>query len=131
MGTLIYIIDDIPPTNNEFIGKDNHIGYQKKKKEWADTIGWLCRPRPVKPIPYAKVTLRYFFPNWIRRDPDNYSGKFILDGLTKMGILEDDSFFHIKLYSECGGIDPKNPRTEIIIEELDESSFCFGKRSKN
>lgn len=130
MATYIYTIDDIPPSNNEFIGRTNIGEYQSTKKEWADTIGWLCRPRPIKPIPYARVTLRYYFPDWQRRDPDNYSGKFILDGLTKMGIIYDDSFFHTKLFLECGGIDPKKPRTEIIIEELDESYFNFGKKAK-
>ncbi|MCH5192056.1 MAG: RusA family crossover junction endodeoxyribonuclease [Oscillospiraceae bacterium] len=123
MATYTYTIDYVPPSNNEFIGRDNHIAYQKKKKEWADIIGWLCRPRPKKPIPYAKVTLRYYFPNRMRRDPDNYSGKFILDGLTKMGIIEDDSFYHIRLNLELGGIDTKHPHTEIVIEELDESEF--------
>lgn len=42
-----------------------------------------------------------------------------------MGILKDDSFFNIRLNLECGGIDAKKPRTEIIIEELDESYFNF------
>lgn len=125
MKTFKYIIDSIPPSNNEFIGRDKHIAYQKAKKEWADIIGWLCRPRPAKPISYAKVTIRYYFPNRIRRDPDNYSGKFILDGLTKMGIIEDDSFYHIRLNLELGGIDTKQPHTEIFIEELDKNEFCF------
>lgn len=128
METYVYTIDRIPPSNNEFIGRTNIGEYQSQKKEWADVVGWLCRPRPAKTIQYARVTLRYFFSDWQRRDPDNYSGKFILDGLTKMGIIKDDSFFHIKLLSECGGVDPNNPRTEIIIEELDESYFDFGER---
>ena len=50
----------------------------------------------------------------LRRDPDNYSGKFILDGLVKAGIIADDSFSNIDLRL-CGKVDKKNPRTEIEI----------------
>lgn len=50
-----------------------------------------------------------------RRDPDNYSGKFLLDGLTKAGIIVDDSFNHITLRLEAY-CDPARPRTEINVE---------------
>ena len=48
--------------------------------------------------------------------PDNYSGKFLLDGLTKAGIIVDDSFQHITLKLEAE-TDKKNPRTELWIKE--------------
>lgn len=77
----------------------------------------FCRPKPEKPLAQAIVTLRYYFPAATRRDPDNYSGKMILDGLTKAGIIQDDSFSHIRLELE-GRVDRGNPRTEIEIEEM-------------
>ena len=49
-----------------------------------------------------------------RHDPDNYSGKFILDGLREAGIIEDDSFSNIELQL-CGSYDKENPRTEIEV----------------
>lgn len=111
-----YVIDRIPPSNNRYIGRTNFRDYQKVKKEWAELICCTCRPRPEKPIPRAVVKLTYFFPTRGRRDPDNYSGKMILDGLTAAGIIEDDSFGHIELILR-GGYDKDNPRTEIEVTE--------------
>ena len=60
--------------------------------------------------------MTYYFPDKRRRDSDNFSGKMILDGLTRAGIIEDDSFDHVRLVL-CGGYDKENPRTEIEVEE--------------
>lgn len=57
-----------------------------------------------------------FFPTRGRRDPDNYSGKFILDGLVQAGIIKDDSFECINLRLKAS-YDKDNPRTEIEVEE--------------
>lgn len=112
----VYVIPKIPPSNNQYIGQNKRWQYQEAKKEWADTIGWLCRPKPPYPLNRAKVTLVYYFKDRRRRDPDNYSGKFILDGLVRAGILEDDSFDNVDLNLRAG-VDKENPRTEIYVEE--------------
>ena len=109
-----YIVSRIPPSNNRYIGRTNFREYQRVKKEWAELIYWTCIPRPEKPISRAVVKLTYFFPTRGRRDPDNYSGKMILDGLTAAGIIEDDSFGHIELILR-GGYDKGHPRTEIEV----------------
>ena len=62
------------------------------------------------------MTITYFFPTRGRRDPDNYSGKFILDGLVQAGILRDDSFRCIDLRLR-GDWDKQSPRTEIEVSE--------------
>lgn len=112
-----YTIPDIPQSNNRYIGRMNRWGYQEEKKRWAELIRYFCRPGPKKPLPSARVTLRYYFKTKARHDPDNYSGKMILDGLVHAGILEDDSFSCIELVLQCGGYDSKNPRTEIEVLE--------------
>ena len=109
-----YIIDEIPPSNNKFIGRTNNWEYQNEKKRWAQLIWLKCRPKPENPLDKAEVKLTYYFKTKGRRDPDNYSGKFILDGLVKAGILADDSFNNIIL-KLCGRYDKDNPRTEIEI----------------
>lgn len=111
-----YIIPDIPPSNNRFIGRDVRWKYQQEKKRWAQLIAFTCRPRPDKPLQCAIVSITYYFADKRRRDPDNYSGKMILDGLTSAGILEDDSFDNISLILH-GGYDKQRPRTEIEITE--------------
>ena len=113
-----YIIPDIPPSDNKFKGRENHWEYRNQKKQWLETVMMLCRPKPKKPIEKANVTLTYFFKDKRRRDPDNYSGKFILDGLVEGKILKDDSFNNINLILR-GNHDPKNPRTEILIQEVE------------
>lgn len=109
-----YIIDEIPPSNNKFSGRENVWEYRTEKKRWEHLIMLKCRPKPDKPIDKATVRLTYYFRTRTRRDPDNYSGKFILDGLVKAGILKDDSFGVIRL-ELCGRYDKENPRTEIEV----------------
>ncbi len=110
-----YIIKAIPPSNNQFIGRNARWKYQDIKKQWSDVINIVCRPKPAQPLKKAVVTLTYYFKDKRRRDPDNYSGKMILDGLVKAGILQDDSFNNIDLVLQ-GNYDKDNPRTEIEIK---------------
>lgn len=112
-----YIIPEIPPSNNKFIGRNARWEYQKVKKYWEQLIFYTCRPRPDKPLEKAVVTLTYYFPDKRRRDSDNYAGKLILDGLVRAGIIVDDSFDHVQL-GLCGRYDKENPRTEIEVEEI-------------
>lgn len=75
------------------------------------------KDKPQKPFEKARVHIRYYFKNRIRRDPDNYSGKMILDPLVREGILKDDSFGCVTLELSCE-YDKENPRTEIYVEEI-------------
>ena len=94
------VIHDIPPSNNKFMGKSArgfHFTYQKKKQEWEWLVKSAVGKKPRKPIEKARVKITYYFPTRHRRDPYNYSGKFLLDGLVSAGVLEDDSFSNIEL----------------------------------
>ena len=54
--------------------------------------------------------------NWV-----SVIDKFFQDVLVKQGIIPDDNYTVIpKIVSEFGGIDKKNPRIEITIEETKE-----------
>lgn len=72
------------------------------------------RPKLETPIKKCVVRITYFFRTRQRHDPDNYNGKFILDGLREAGIIEDDSFLNVELQL-CGSYDKENPRTEIEV----------------
>ena len=113
--TYHYSIPYIPPSNNQYIGRTNFREYQAAKKQWALLIKAYCRPTPPHPLERSRVTLLYHFRDRRRRDPDNYSGKMLLDGMTSAGILRDDSFrcIDLVLRSEYDG----TVRTEIIVEE--------------
>ena len=99
-----YIIPDIPPSINKFIGRTNIWEYQKAKKEWIALCTYLRKPP--KPIEKASVTITFYFKDKRRHDADNYQ-KFLLDGLVKAGIIVDDDFEHI--------YDRQEPRTEIEV----------------
>lgn len=115
---LKLVIPALPPSNNEFLGNSHSFRpYLAAKQEWH----WMVRAalsrsgqKPDRPLGHAVVTLRYFFPDRRRRDPDNYSGKFILDALVREGVLADDSFRCVTLRLEAE-TDKENPRTEVII----------------
>ena len=115
------VISDIPPSNNKYMGRGSIKGqafaYQAEKQRWAWLIKAAAKNRPRKPLQKAIVRIKYYFPDGRRRDPDNYSGKFILDGLRLAGIVEDDSFTNIRLELE-GYVDKSNPRTVVELEEI-------------
>jgi Holliday junction resolvase RusA-like endonuclease len=118
-----YNIDEIPPSNNIYMGrgtrKTQSQAYQAEKRKWA----WLIleavnkKGKPKEPIKKSIVTLLYSFPDKRRRDPDNYSGKFIMDGLVNAGVIEDDSFKNITL-NLSANFGSKEPSTLIMIEEV-------------
>lgn len=114
---LEYTIPYVPPSLNQFAGRGNTWEYRALKKRWAELAVIYCRPRPQEPIERAIVTLTYHFADARRRDPDNYAGKMILDGLVRAGILLDDSFNNIELRLRQGEPDRQNQRTVIEIEE--------------
>ncbi len=129
MSEFRYVIDAVPPSNNEYIGQNKAFDYNKAKREWAEIVAVYCRPVPQSPIARARVSLIYHFPDKIRRDPDNYSGKFILDGLTHAGIIQDDNFNVIELRILAGAVS-KNPYTEVIVEDKTVKSVKCGNENE-
>ena len=118
MQTLKYTIPFIPPSNNKFKGRQNAWEYRALKKEWSQIVGIYCKSIPSTPIAKSNLTITYYFKTKSRHDPDNYNGVFILDGLVAKGIIQDDNFNCINLILK-GAWDKSNPRTEIVIEEVE------------
>lgn len=111
------IVYEIPPSNNKYLGNSHsHFMYKEEKERWYMLIRAALKEKPKVPYETAIVTITYFFPDKRRRDPDNYSGKFILDSLVMEGVIVDDSFEHISLKISKGGVDKSMPRTEITVE---------------
>ena len=114
MQTFKYIIPEIPPTLNKYIGRENSWEYRNTKAEWLKKISLYCIPKPRKPLKKAVVTLFFHFKDKRRRDLDNYL-KFVLDGLTEAGIIKDDNYTTIEL--RLKGTCDKQGITEIFVEE--------------
>ena len=122
MQCLEIAINDIPPSNNKYMGNSHNFNtYRKEKERWHWLIkSALCKvKKPKKPIEKAVVSIKYYFPTHGRRDPDNYSGKMLLDPLIREGVLIDDSFKAVTLVLSAG-YDKDNPRTEIEIKEAED-----------
>jgi crossover junction endodeoxyribonuclease RusA len=111
------VINEIPPSNNKFIGRNVRWQYQEEKQKWHWLMKAKIKERPKKPFEKAEITIHYYFKDKRKRDPDNYSGKMILDPLVKEKIIIDDNFSVITLILKAG-YDKENPRTEIEIKEI-------------
>jgi crossover junction endodeoxyribonuclease RusA len=112
-------INEIPPSINKYMGRKNVWQYRADKERWTQMVYLMALY--AKPTDYitpekAVVTITYYFKTKARHDPDNNSGKLFMDGLTKAGIIKDDSFDYIELVLR-GRYDKTNPRTEIEVEE--------------
>jgi len=114
---LKIVVYDIPPSNNKFIGRNAKWQYQEEKQRWHWLIKAKIKEKPKKPYEKAEITITYYFKDKRKRDPDNYSGKMILDPLVKENIIIDDNFSVITLILKAG-YDKENPRTEIEIKEV-------------
>lgn len=114
-----FVIEEVPPTENQFRGRANVWAYRSEKQRWTQMVFWACKIAPHEKITgRATVKITYYFKGFQRRDADNYSGKFILDGIVKAGILADDSFQHIDLVLR-GVFGNKTARTEIEVEGIE------------
>lgn len=116
--SMTVVVKGVPPSLNAFAGRNNVWDYRQTKQKWTWAVKTACmganKDKPKEPWKKAKVEITYFFPNQCRHDSDNYSGKFLLDGLTKAGVILDDDLRHISVTVQ-GEYDKKNPRTQILI----------------
>lgn len=115
-------IKGVPPSLNRYLGKENGAAYREAKAQWTRAVFFTVRAskeRPAQPFQKADVHILYYFPDRRRRDPDNYCGKLLLDGLVKARAIADDSMQHIRLHI-AGDCDSRNPRTVITITEVKE-----------
>ena len=118
---ITLMLQGVPPSLNEMVGRKSYHDYRRKKREWTELVQWAiiaahCKPK--KPFERAHVTITYYFPTAAKHDADNYAGKYLLDGLTRGGIIVDDDIKHITTMIR-GKVDRKNPRTLIEVEETE------------
>ena len=109
------IVDGTPQSNNRYMGNSHNFNaYRREKQLWHWRVKAAIREKPQEPIARAVVHIRYFFKDRKRRDPDNFSGKMLLDPLGREGILIDDSFANVELVLSADS-DKMHPRTEITV----------------
>lgn len=115
---FLFVVDGTPKSNNVFMGNSGDFNvYRREKERWFWKLRAAAPARPDTPISKAVVSIRYFFKDRRRRDPDNFSGKMLLDPIVRMKFLLDDSFDNITL-ELAAEVDPQHPRTEIRVREV-------------
>lgn len=104
---------------NTFIGAINRNRFlgNKIKQEETDRVTWLVKTKRAK-LKYPVFITFLWYSKDQRKDIDNvsFSKKFILDGLVRGGILENDSRKFISGFRDDFFIDKENPRVEIEIK---------------
>lgn len=122
MSAIKLVIPEIPPSLNKIFSM-HWTARKKEKRRWADLIAWQILAKKVKLIKgQVKIKLIYYFKTKGYHDYDNYSGKFILDGL-KGKVIEDDNQRIVTELTHKFLYDSHNPRLEIIIEPIKSSQI--------
>ena len=115
MDEFFISLKGVPPSLNKTAGRKNVWDYRNAKYEWTRRVwGAAMKDKPKNPFQKAVVEITYYFPTRARHDADNYAGKFLLDGLTKAGVIVDDDLKHISTFI-IGMYDKEHPRTEIRV----------------
>lgn len=107
----------IPSINTWFILERPQMNDLKQR--WKDYTIWLSEKQGLAglKIESCKITIKMFMPTKRRADTDNYTPKFVFDGLTECGVIIDDSYFYVNPLVIELGYDKNNEHMEIVIEE--------------
>lgn len=113
-------LDDVHPSLNKW-AIANRFAANKEKQVWKEMVYWACKEKGIKatirgPV---RVEIHYKFKDKRRRDCDNYTPKFILDGLVEAGVLVDDSCDIVTELLIKMSIGTGETKTIISLHELD------------
>lgn len=119
-----FVIKGALPGLNEYIAaeRSNRFAASTMKKQVQHTISLVCRAQHPKAHFTRPVVMHYtWYEKDLRRDCDNiaFAKKFIQDAFVKAGILIDDSRKYVRGFTDSFGVDRKNPRVEIEMEEVE------------
>ena len=120
MKELSFVIKGELPTMNEIVAasKKHPMVYANMKKDYTALVMIHARNLP-------KVGKSDFVITWYckdkRKDKDNIIAgqKFIMDGLTKAGIMDNDGWSEVGNITHRFEVDKAKPRIEVKIYELD------------
>lgn len=88
-------------------------------KAWWRAVEAMANGRQMRAPAYT-VSYVVYLPTAARRDVDNFA-KCVLDGLTKCGVIDDDS--NVTEIHGYKRLDRANPRTVIVIRSEQETLF--------
>jgi hypothetical protein len=104
---------------NTYIQKErgNRFAAAKIKEEETRRIYWECKAQKLGYIGVPVFVSCSWYCKNKRKDRDNvaFSKKFILDGLVKAGVLENDGWDNIIGFQDAFFVDRENPRIEVEL----------------
>lgn len=109
------------PSLNQYIKIERGNKYQsaKVKKEYTNMTMYMAMNKKAIKTP-CRLKFTWVMKNK-RTDPDNicFGRKFALDGLVKAGIIPDDTFKHIKGFTDdFKVVDELNKEVGVLIEAI-------------
>lgn len=113
-------INGIPMSLNVYRNA-HYYQLNKEKETWEKVVAVSVKEQQIKKVERCRITFEFYFKDKRKHDPDNYSAsaKFLLDGMVKAGVLDDDNFSVIEELSlKQGGI-CKEPYILIHLEDAD------------
>lgn len=119
MSTLI--IPGTLPTLNQIIAasKSHYMQYSSMKNRDTNRIAQLIRSQRIGKYERVNLTFAWYCKDR-RQDKDNIMAgqKFVIDGLVKAGVLENDGWKQIGDVTHRFDVDKQNPRIEVELTEV-------------
>ena len=119
-------IPGLLPGLNEYVDAERGAKGKYKaaamKKQAENVIGYMIKTQ-LRGVRFTRPVVIHY--TWIepnrRRDKDNiaFAKKFIQDALVETGVLRNDGWSEIEGFTDDFGLDAKNPRVEVTIEETE------------
>lgn len=98
--------------------RGNRFVAAKIKKEETDLVYWECKKQKLYQVAEYPVNISFvWYCKNEKKDPDNisFTKKYILDGLVKAEVLQNDGFKQINSFTDSFEVDSENPRIEVFI----------------
>ncbi|NFO72141.1 Holliday junction resolvase [Clostridium botulinum] len=114
----IVIPGELPDLNKIIdVAKKHYMQYSNLKKTNTDLVTWIAKGKGK--FKRIDLDITWYCKNK-RKDKDNIAAgiKFILDGLVKAKVIENDGWKEINNFTHKFEVDKNNPRTEIEIVEV-------------
>ena len=91
----------------------------KQKREYTEMVALCAKAAKLPQMDKVDVTINWFEPDKMRDKDNIHAGtKFIFDGLIMAKIIPNDNWAHIGDITYRYDVDRRNPRIEVILEEV-------------
>lgn len=108
----------IQPSLNVWTVKQR-LSMNNLKQNWKEYTEWLVKNQGYKDlqIEHCEIACEIYMPTLRRADTDNFTPKFVMDGLVSSGMLIDDDYKHCNPLRITLGYDKNNPTMIIKVLE--------------